>query len=148
MNVPAPPVMLDTPAVLGRDLDAVDVLVLNALGELSGAPSVSLGDLAGDPSALLSVSITAAWAGRNPEQAEEALLGALAARLVRQLMHVCGDAWHAEAEAVVDLALASRLEEMPSLPIAIRAGGVGVDRREAADLLAPAVQHPHTVWLV
>jgi hypothetical protein len=148
MNVLAPAVLLDTPVVLGRDLDAMDVLVLNALGEFSGAPPVSMSDLAGAPAALLSMSITAAWAGRNPERAERALLGALAARLVRQLVHVCGDAWHAEAEAVVDLALAARLDELPSLPMAVRAGGVGVDRREAADLLAPAVQHPQTVWLV
>ncbi len=148
MTVPPPAVMLDAPVVLDRDLDAVDVLVLNTLGEFSGAPAVSLRDLVGVPSAVLSASITAAWAGQNPEQAEQALLGAPAARLVRLLVHACGDAWHAEAEAVVDLALASRLEDLPALPVAIRVGGVGVDRRAAADLLAPVVQHPQAAWLV
>jgi hypothetical protein len=148
MNVLAPAVLRDAPAVLGRDLDALDVLVLNALGEMSGATPVSLRDLAGDASAVLSVSMTALWADRNPEQAERALLGALAPRLVIQLVGICGDAWRAEAETVVDVALASRLEELASLPVAIRAGGIGVDGREAADLLAPAVQHPQAVWLV
>ena len=148
MDVLTPVVLLDAPAVLGRDLDAVDVLVLNALGEHCGAMSVTLADLAGEPSALLSVSMTALWASRNPERAEQALLGALAPRLVSELVEVCGDAWRAEAEAVVDLALAARLEELAWLPLALRAGGVGADRREPADLLAPAVQHPQTAWLV
>jgi len=148
MYVLVPAGRLDAPAVLGRDLDAVDVLVLDTLGRSSGAPPVSLDDLAGDASAALSAAITAVWAQRNPEQAERALLGGLAPLLVARLVDVCGDAWRAEAETVVDLVLASRLEELASLPLAIRAGGIGVDRRAAADLLAPAVQHPQAVWLV
>ena len=148
MNVPARAALLDAAAILGRDLDAVDVLVLNALGELSGAAPVSLPDLTGDPSAVLSAAMTALWADRNPEQAEQALLGALAPRLVAQLVEICGDAWRAEAESVVDLALASRLDELASLPVAMRAGGTGVDYHEAAEVLAPAVQHPQAVWLV
>jgi len=148
MYVLLPAGRLDAPAVLGRDLDAVDVLVLNTLGESSGATPVSLCDFAGDASAVLSVAITAVWAQRNAEQAEQALLGGLAPLLVTQLIELCGDAWRAEAETVVDLVLASRLEELASLPVAIRAGGIGVDRRAAADLLAPVAQHPQAVWLV
>jgi hypothetical protein len=148
MYVPVPAGRLDAPAVLGRDLDAVDVLVLNTLGRSSGVAPVSLYDFAGNASAVLSVAMTAVWAQRNPEQAERALLGGLAPRLVARLVEVCGDAWRAEAETVVDLVLVSRLEELASLPLAIRAGGIGVDRRTAADLLAPAVQHPQAVWLV
>jgi hypothetical protein len=146
-TVLAPGFSLDAPAVIARDLDAVDMLVLDALGNRSGATPVNLRDFDGDASAVLFVSMTAVWAGRNPEQAEQALLGTIAPRLVTQLVEVCGDAWRAEAEAVVDLVLASRLEELPSLPVAIR-GGIGVDPREVVDLLAPAVQHPQTVWLV
>ena len=148
MNVPARAVLLDAPALLGRDLDAVDVLVLNTLGELSGAAPVSLHDLTADATAVLSAAMTALWADRNPAQAEQTLLGALAPRLVAQLVEVCGDAWRAEAESVVDLALASRLDELVLLPVAMRAGGIGVDCRDAAEVLAPAVQHPQAVWLV
>jgi hypothetical protein len=148
MNVLTHAVLLDAPALLGRHLDAVDVAVLNALGEHCGTAPVRLCDLAGNASVLLSVSITAVWADRNPEQAEKALLGGLAPQLVNQLVEVCGDAWRAEAEAVVDLVLAWRLEELASLPLAIRAGGNGVDSRAAADMLAPVVQHPQAVWLV
>jgi hypothetical protein len=148
MNLLAPAVLRDAPALLARDLDAVDEAVVNVLGGRCGAAAVSLRDLAGDASAVLSVSIIAVWAGRNPEQAEEALLGALAPRLVSQVVAVCGDAWRAEAEAVVDLVLASRLEELGSLPMAMRAGSMGVDLHEATDLLAPVVQHPQAVWLV
>ena len=148
MNVLAPAVMLDAPAVLGRDLDAVDVLVVNALGETSGGTPVSLGNLLGEPSAVLSVSMTALWASRNPDVAEQVLLGFLAPRLVTQLVEVCGEAWRAEAETVVDLVLATRLEELSGLPLAMCAGGVRLDGRDAAELLAPAVQHPQAVWLV
>lgn len=139
---------LDAPATLGRDLDAVDVLVLNALGELSGAAAIRLRDLDGDPVAMLSASMTAGWAGRNAEQAEQALLGVLAPRLVARLVQTCGEDWRAEAETVVDLVLASRLEELPSLALAMRAGGVGVDRSDAIDLFAATVQNPQAVWLV
>lgn len=148
MNVLASAARRDAPAILGRDLDAVDVLALNALGELSGATPVRLRDFAGDASAVLSVAMTALWADGNPEQAEQVLLGALAPRLVPQLVEVCGELWRAEVEAVVDLALASRLEELASFPVALLAGGVGIDCREAAELLVPAVQHPQAVWLV
>jgi hypothetical protein len=148
MNVLAPAALLDAPSVLGRVLDAVDVLVLNTLGELSGATPVSLCDFAGGASAVLSACMTAVWAGRNPDQAEQSLLGVLAPRLVTQLVEVCGEDWRPEAEAVVDLALVSRLEELASLPLALRTGSSGVDDREAADLLAPAVQHPQAAWLV
>jgi hypothetical protein len=148
MNVRAPAVLLDAPAILCRDLDAVDVLILNALGELSGATPVRLCDVTGGASAMLSAAMTALWADRNPEHAEQVLLGALAPRLVTQLVEVCGDAWRAEAESVVDLALASRLEELALLPVAMCAGGIGVDRHEAVEVLAPAVQHPQAAWLV
>jgi hypothetical protein len=148
MNGEVPAVLLDAPAILDRDLDAVDVLVLNALSALSGATPVRLCDLAGGASAVLSAAMTALWAHRNPEQAEQALLGALAPRLVTQLVEVCGDTWRAEAESVVDLALASRLEELASLPVAMGAGGIGIDLHEAAEVLAPAVQHPQAIWLV
>jgi hypothetical protein len=142
------PARLDAPATLGRDLDAVDVLVLNALGDFRGATSVRLRDLAGDAAAVLSASMTAAWAGRNPERAEQALLGVLAPRLVARLVESCGEDWRAEAEAVVDLVLASRLEELKLLAVAMRTGGIGVDRSDAIDLFAAAVQHPQVVWLV
>jgi hypothetical protein len=148
MNVLAPAVLLDAPALLGRGLDAVDVAVVNALGEPSGAAPVRLCDLAGDASAVLSVSITGVWAGRNPEQAEQVLLGGLAPRLVAELVVACGEAWRAEAEAVVDLVLVSRLEELASLPMAMRAGGIRVHADAIPDLLAPVVQHPQAVWLV
>ena len=148
MNVLAPAVHLDAPALLGRGLDAVDVAVVNALGEHCGAAPVRLCDLTGDALAVLSVSITAAWADQNIEQAEQVLLGTLAPLLVAQLVDACGDAWRAEAETVVDLVLACRLEELASLPVAMRAGGIGVDSAALVDLLAPVVQHPQTVWLV
>jgi hypothetical protein len=148
MYVLVPAGRLDAPAVLGRDLDAVDVLVLNTLGRSSSAAPVSLYDFVGNASAALSAALTLVWAQRNPDQAERALLGGLAPQLVAQLVEVCGDAWRAEAETVVDLVLASRLEELASLPLAVGAGGIGVDRRAAAELLAPAVQHPQAVWLV
>jgi hypothetical protein len=148
MNLLAPAVLRDAPALLGRELDAVDTAIVNALGEHCGAAPVRLGDLAGSATAVLSASIVAVWAERNTEQAEEALLGHLAPLLVSQVLEVCGDAWRAEAEAVVDLVLASRLEELGSLPMAMRAGSMGVDSHDVADLLAPVVQHPQAVWLV
>lgn len=148
MNVLAPAVLLDAPSVLARNLDLVDVLVLNTLGALSGATPVDLADLAGDLSAVLSVSMTAAWADRNTAEAEEALLGALAPRLVTEIVADYGEHWRPEAEAVVDLTLASRLEELGSLPLAMMAGSTRVDEREPADLLAAVVQHPQAVWLV
>src|SRR5262245_53511808 len=142
MNVLAPGVLLDAPAVLGRDLDAVDVAVVNALGERCGAAPVSLCDLAGQACAVLSVSITAVWASRNPELAEQVLLGSAAPGLVTRLVEVCGEDWCAEAEVVVDLVLVSRLEELAALPLAMRSGGHRVDHRDAAHLLAPVVQDP------
>jgi hypothetical protein len=148
MNVLAPAVMLDAPAVLGRDLDVVDVLVLDTLAARSGATPVHLTDFAGDASAVLSVSMTAAWAAQNPEDAEQVLLGVLAPRLVAQLVVGYGEHWRPEAEAVVDLTLASRLEELGSLPVAMLAGSTGVDAREPAELLAAVVQHPQAAWLV
>jgi hypothetical protein len=48
----------------------------------------------------------------------------------------------------VDLALVSRLEELASLPVAMRAGGICIDCHDAAEVLAPAVQHPQAIWLV
>jgi len=143
-----PAARLDAPAALGRDLDTVDVLVLNALGELSGATAVRPSDLHGEPAAMLAASMTAAWAGRNPERAEQTLLAGLAPRLVARLVETCGEDWRAEAETVVDLVLVSRLEELASLAVAMRAGGVGVDRSDAIELFAATVQNPQAVWLV
>ena len=148
MNVLAPAVLLDAPALLGRGLDAVDVAVVNALGERCGTAPVRLRDLAGNASAVLSVSITAVGADQNSEEAEQVLLGTLAPRLVADLVAACGEAWRAEAETVVDLVLASRLEELASLPMAMRAGCLRVDSDAIEDLLAPVVQHPQAVWLV
>lgn len=148
MNVLAPAVLLDAPVVFGRGLDAMDVLVVNALGGLRGAARLNASEFSGDASAALSVSMTAVWARRHPEQAEEALLGDLAPHLVEDLVADCGEAWRAEAEAVVDLALASRLDELALLPVAMCAGGVAVDGRGVTALLAPAVWHPQAVWLV
>jgi hypothetical protein len=148
MHVLAPAVLLDAPPVLDRPLDAVDVLVLNTLAEESGARPVTLRALTGDAPAVLSVSMTAAWAIRNPEEAEQVLLGELAPCLVTRLVGACGEAWLPEAEVVVDLALTLRLEELASLPVAVLAGRTGVDGRDVTDLLAPAVHHPQTVWLV
>ena len=87
-------------------------------------------------------------APENAVKAEQALLGVLAPRLVARLVETCGEGWRAEAETVVDLVLASRLEELASLAVAMRAGGVGVDRSDAIDLFAATVQNPQAVWLV
>lgn len=131
--------------LLGRELNQLDVWVLTRLAARSGVRLATEGSwLSATPEALAALSSVECLA----QTRTEALMLVLSEALVAQIWSPLGDAWAAEVDAVVDVAVAGTLDALPFLVARLAAGRVHVDQRPLAELLGAVVCSAQSLWLV
>lgn len=130
-----------------RVLDLLDVLLANQMLRMVGVPRLHVRATASDRATVTAddeqVAVLRAVCWDTRPEAMEVWLLELAPRLVAEVLELAGEAWAAEAELSVELALSLRADDVSDLADQLGDGPVGLDSaRSAAEVIAADVTDP------
>ncbi|MFP5346621.1 MAG: hypothetical protein ACLGIA_06310 [Actinomycetes bacterium] len=136
-----------------RTFDLLDVALADEMLRVAGQPPLAVQSAGPQLASVTGTEdqVTAlGWvAAATAPHAMEAWMLALAPRLTRDVVHLIGTGWTAEAELSVELALALRADDMCDFATQLAGGPVTLDgRATAAAIVAADVPDPALIHFV